>query len=255
MRLILSSRHPKNSTYSTESGQLLYKVDTPYKLGVRTATIRKAVATVDGVWQSNSDSRKLQSIPSREKSPFGDDKHAIEKQEEGSVPESDRRSVDGAFIDSDEEDNNEGGPSTMDLPELEGHFAFYAQIKFQTFQSSRFRVDSFDTSVSDYFRKEGWSWFGRGRVFMASDGKEYRWDLRIGHLEMVRNDSSKARMVEFHPYRPSLGPIAKGRPAYLEIDDSCKPILDEIIMTFVYCHKLRKDRERRQRHSGGGGGP
>ncbi|KAF5349704.1 hypothetical protein D9756_008876 [Leucocoprinus leucothites] len=249
MRLILSSRCPKNSTYSSESGQLLYKVDTPCKLGVRTATIRKAVATVNGVWQSSSDSKKFQSIPSREKSPFDDDKHIIEKQGEGSLPDSDRRSVDEAFTDSDEEDNEKGGPSITDLPELEGHFAFYAQIKFQTFHSSRFLLNGIDTSVSDYFRKEGWSWFGRGRAFTASDGKNYRWDLRAGHLEMIRNDSSQARMVEFYPYRPNFGPIMKGRAAHLEIDDSCEPILDEIIMTFVYCYKLRKDRERRQRHS------
>ncbi|KAJ3572618.1 hypothetical protein NP233_g2959 [Leucocoprinus birnbaumii] len=257
MRLILSSRHPKNSTYSTESGQLLYKVDTPMKLGNRTATIRKAVATVDGVWQGSNDSPRLSLTQSGEKSPFSD-KYSSEKYDTVPIPEADRQSVDEVFIDSDDEDEVDGGgagPSTLGLPELEGHFAFYAQIIFQTFQSSRFLLNSIETPVSDYFRKEGWSWFGRGRAFTASDGKEYRWELRISHLEMIRNDATKAQVVRFYPFRPAFGPISKGRAAYLEIDDSCKEILDEIILSFVYCHKLRKDRERRQRHSGGGGGP
>lgn len=55
-------------------------------------------------------------------------------------------------------------------------------------------------------------------------------------------------MARFRDYRISLGPLMKGRPASLEVDASCEPILDEIIMTFIYCHKLRKDRERSQRN-------
>lgn len=73
--------------------------------------------------------------------------------------------------------------------------------------------------------------------------------------QMITNDGSKTQVVKFKGYRPSLGPFLKGRPATLEIDPTCVPILDEIIMTFIYCHKLKKDRERRSRNSGGGAGP
>jgi hypothetical protein len=79
--------------------------------------------------------------------------------------------------------------------------------------------------------------------------------LFLTTFQMITNDASKTQVVQLKGYRPSLGPLLKGRPATLEIDPSCEPILDEIIMTFVYCHKLRKDRERRARNSGGGGGP
>jgi hypothetical protein len=70
---------------------------------------------------------------------------------------------------------------------------------------------------------------------------------------MIKNDGSKKPVVKFREHRPSLGPFMKGRPSSLEVDDSCIPILDEIVMTFIYCEKLGKDRERRSRNSAGGG--
>jgi hypothetical protein len=65
---------------------------------------------------------------------------------------------------------------------------------------------------------------------------------------MFKNDGSKKPVVKFFEHHFPLGPLIKGRPATLEVDDSCIPILDEIIMTFVYCQKLRKDRERSEKH-------
>jgi hypothetical protein len=60
---------------------------------------------------------------------------------------------------------------------------------------------------------------------------------------MIRNDGSKARVVEFKEFQ--YGPLPKSRPGWpasLEIDDSCIPILDEIVLTFIYCEKLKNDR-------------
>lgn len=71
---------------------------------------------------------------------------------------------------------------------------------------------------------------------------------------MIKNDGSKKRVVKFREYRPSLGPLMKRRPASLEVDDSCIPILDEIVMTFIYCEKLRKERERQSRNAAASGG-
>lgn len=70
---------------------------------------------------------------------------------------------------------------------------------------------------------------------------------------MVTNDEYKTPVVTFKEYQHALGPLQKGRPGTLEIDPSCIPILDEIIMTFIYCHKLRKDRDGNSRGNGGGG--
>lgn len=156
MRLILSSRNPKTSTYTTDSGELLYKVDKSHVIRTGTVTIRKAVGTVQGVWQG--DSLKPQSSPKSD--PFSD-KSSFDKRDEPSMNDVDRRSVDEAFADSDSEDDSEAGPSTKDLPVLEGHFAFASQIEFRTFHHSQFRFNSIEQSTSEYFRKEGWSWFGR----------------------------------------------------------------------------------------------
>ncbi|KAF5349674.1 hypothetical protein D9756_008870 [Leucocoprinus leucothites] len=246
MRLLMSSAHPRNCTYTNEAGQVLYKVDKPVTLeGTGTATIRKAVETVNGVWQGDASSSGTK-LPARGKSPFVDH-DSSDKWYEGN-DDSDRRSLDQNFAGSDGEEE-----STSSLPALEGHFAFYAQVEFHNWHSSRFRFDGRELSVGDYFRKEGWSSYGRDRIFTASDGKEYRWQLGGSIIDMVRNDGSKTRVVEFKEFRHKIGPF-KGRPASLEIDDSCIPILDEIILTFIYCEKLRNDRTyyATRRNSAGG---
>jgi hypothetical protein len=79
----------------------------------------------------------------------------------------------------------------------------------------------------------------------------HRWPL---FYQMVKNDEPKKQLVRFREYRPSLGPIMKGRPAALEVDNSCVPMLDEIMMTFIYCQKLRKDREMEEQRRALSGG-
>ncbi|KAJ3567191.1 hypothetical protein NP233_g6520 [Leucocoprinus birnbaumii] len=51
MLLLLSSLNPVNSSYATETGQVLYKVN---KTITGPATIRKAVGTVQGVWRGDT---------------------------------------------------------------------------------------------------------------------------------------------------------------------------------------------------------
>jgi hypothetical protein len=162
MNLILSSRHPRNSTYThSETGQILYKVEPG------TATIRKAVGTVKGVWKgepssssgtTRSPARQISGVSERSKCGSSD----VEGGGSGKDSHDRRRrsSVDETFVDSDDE-RGEGEEAVDEIPVLEGHFAFYAQIEFKTFSSTRFRFDSEDVSVSEYFRKEGWNWYGR----------------------------------------------------------------------------------------------
>ncbi|KXN82686.1 hypothetical protein AN958_02251 [Leucoagaricus sp. SymC.cos] len=181
MRLILSGDRPRNSDYSTESGQILYKVDKPSNvLTEGTATIRK---------------------------------------------------LDGPYP---------------------GHFPFYAQVEFHSIRSTRIRFNGFDLSEDDYFRKGKWSWSISDRIFRASDGYEYRWKLDGSHIKMVRNDGSKFEVVEFRESKH--GYFSTARPASLEIHPSVEHILDEIILTFIYCHKLRKDdKETREAIAAGAG--
>ncbi|KAJ3565824.1 hypothetical protein NP233_g7397 [Leucocoprinus birnbaumii] len=189
MRLILSSRHPRNSSYSTESGEILYKVTKPPRLGPRTVTIRKAVGTVQGVWQGDPDQSRPRSISAssssasrgiRAKVPTrpGTSESMVSKMTGRNRRDSELVDVDGGgrksptddegFTDSDDEDEEEEGVEPGS-PTYEGHFAFYAQIEFNALLSPRFRFDSREVSVKEYFRKEGWSWYGRSVVIIHSD--------------------------------------------------------------------------------------
>jgi hypothetical protein len=153
MRLIISTRHPRNSTYSTETGEILYKVDKPLKLGSSVATIRKAVGTVNGIWHDGPEHSKV-----RARSPIHDNDSEMEMDD--LTHDDSRRPVspdDEAFADSDSEDD----PSGNEAPTFEGRFAFYAQVDFHTFQSTRFRYNGLDVPISEYFRKEGWSLYER----------------------------------------------------------------------------------------------
>lgn len=154
MRLLLDSAHPRNATYTNEAGQVLYKVDKPVTLdGMGTATIRKTVGTIEGIWQGDM---SLPSNPrAREQSPFPDSTH--EWSEDGA--DGDRRSIDKPFSGSDDEDEQERSPN--ELPKFEGHFAIYAQVEFHSWHSSRFRYNDLDVSVAEFFRKEGWRSYGR----------------------------------------------------------------------------------------------
>ncbi|XP_006458730.1 hypothetical protein AGABI2DRAFT_115753 [Agaricus bisporus var. bisporus H97] len=164
MRLILSSHDPRDSDYSTDAGQVIYKVN---KSGPSVTTLRKAV-------------------------------------------------------------NND-------------HFAQYAVVEFHTFRSTRFRFQNRDVSVEDHLRKEGW--FSPRWVFRAADNREYYWKLDGSYLEMFRNDGSKKVVVRYREHKSSFGPFITGRPASLEVADTCVAILDDIIMTYIYCQQQRKQRQ------------
>jgi hypothetical protein len=156
MRLILSSRHPRNSTYSTEAGQILYKVDKPTKLTCSVATIRKALNADDDLWRGKLDSKTTI------ESYYDDNDETLDKDER--EKDNKRRSldsVDAPCADSESENEASIGPGMDGLPVLEDIFSFYAQVEFHTFRSSRFHYNSLDVPVSEFFHKEGWSWYGR----------------------------------------------------------------------------------------------
>ncbi|KAH7909213.1 hypothetical protein BJ138DRAFT_256065 [Hygrophoropsis aurantiaca] len=47
MRLTLSSEHVRNTIFTNEEGQVVYKTDTPFKLGSRTTTISKITPNIE----------------------------------------------------------------------------------------------------------------------------------------------------------------------------------------------------------------
>lgn len=68
---------------------------------------------------------------------------------------------------------------------------------------------------------------------------------------MSRDDGTKSEVARYH--RGSLGIIGSKKKPSLDVDPDVVHMLDLIILTFVYVEKLRADKERAARHSGGGG--
>ncbi|KAF5349553.1 hypothetical protein D9756_008801 [Leucocoprinus leucothites] len=130
MLLLLSSKKPANSSYVTETGQILYKVNRR-KPTTGPVIIRKAVGTVQGVWHGDSGTHEL---PDRRVS-----------RENSTAPE-----VEGQLLDETENDPS----SSIEGPKFEGHFAFSAQIGFNAFANSRFQYNSLDVPVQTYLRRE-----------------------------------------------------------------------------------------------------
>lgn len=179
MRLILSSRHPRNSTYTTETGQILYKVNKPRRFGYGVATIRKAVGTVHGVWQGNGLGPEVL-VPSVtapvEKSPFDDPEPEEEEEGDGRRRSMDSQDDSAPFADSNSNSNSDldsvDSVDSVDAVEgrssvpstsgsLQGHFAFLAQIEFHGFSPTRYLYNNLNVSVDELFRKVGGSWYGR----------------------------------------------------------------------------------------------
>ncbi|GLB35680.1 hypothetical protein LshimejAT787_0212450 [Lyophyllum shimeji] len=116
-------------------------------------------------------------------------------------------------------------------PDMHDRFAHLAEIEHHT---------------KDYFRKEGFSRFGRNRVWTASDGREYKWLLRSMKSELVTNDSEEKTIAKSH--RRSLGILGPVRPGYLEILPEGEHIVQEILITFIYVEKYRKEKERTSKY-------
>ncbi|KAF8162634.1 hypothetical protein B0H34DRAFT_692229 [Crassisporium funariophilum] len=191
MHLYLSSPTPWNTTYCTESGQVIYKSDAPLKLGARPITIKRIRPSI--------------------------------------TP-----------------------PTAGTDNTLRDHFAHLAEIEYHSFRNSRIRYAEVDVPVNEFFKKQGWGWYGRNRVFKGPDGKEYTWHLTSRVSKLFTNDTAKTPIASFH--RRRLGVLTDPRPASLEIFPAGEHMTDLIVVTFVYVEKLRTDRETAVESSGGGGG-
>lgn len=165
MRLILSSRYPRNSTYSTETGHVLYKVNKPINDSI--ATIRKAVSTVNGVWQGD-----LQLEVPRRQSLRSDVAVAVEDWEDRDLGSyRSRESQDAQFADFVNLEENDHD-SRLDHSFTSGssasgeQFAFCSQVDFRLLSPTRFYYNGLNVPVTEYFRKEGWSTYGRWRFLL-----------------------------------------------------------------------------------------
>ncbi|KDR82168.1 hypothetical protein GALMADRAFT_90776 [Galerina marginata CBS 339.88] len=131
-------------------------------------------------------------------------------------------------------------------------FEHLAEIEYHTFRKSRIRYGGRDQTVNEFFRKQGWGFFGRNRVFTGPNGREYLWKLGSSACKLFLNDSSKAPVAYFH--RKKRGILRESRPASLEIFAEGEHMVDLIVVTFVYMEKYRKENEQSTQAGAGAGG-
>ncbi|KAJ3513857.1 hypothetical protein NLJ89_g2721 [Agrocybe chaxingu] len=115
-----------------------------------------------------------------------------------------------------------------------------AEINYHYMSNSKIRYRGQETKSDKFFRKEGWSWNGRGRVFTGADGKEYVWKMKDENCVLYWKGNKETPAATYHPPQPAV--FGKGRPGSLEIHSEAMYMCDLVIMTFVYIEKFRQDR-------------
>lgn len=94
-------------------------------------------------------------------------------------------------------------------------------------------------STRSFFKKEGWGWRGSDRVFMAPDGRQYRWKLGTMAPELRAHNHAQTLVARFHPGGKTC--FFSSRSPFLEILPAGEHIADAILISFVYIEKLHED--------------
>ncbi|KIK64382.1 hypothetical protein GYMLUDRAFT_39929 [Collybiopsis luxurians FD-317 M1] len=239
-----------NNTYCDENNKVFYTVHTPMIfLKHRTTTISRALHTESLPAPRNriSDDH-LHSNPFRKSQPpLADNEDDVASLASGSQ----RRSVsvhETEGVTTDDEGLVTASPQRLSSRDQSSfNFEYIAQIDWRVFRSSKIRFSKGRFSgkevlVSELFRKEGWGWLGRHRVFTGEDGKEYKWRLRNTYCELTLKDANNTPVATYHPE------ILSRRKPYLEIFPEGQDMMDELFVTFTYIERLRKVKERSARH-------
>ncbi|KIM56369.1 hypothetical protein SCLCIDRAFT_132908 [Scleroderma citrinum Foug A] len=185
MRLTLSSESVRNTVMTNESGQVLYKTSTPFRLGVRTTTIYKVV-------------------PNTNPNDMQDCLDAI------------------------------------------------GEIEWHLFGTSIMRLHGEEMKTDRFIPRHGFT--GRKRTFTGPDGRPYRWDMHSSVVVLSQDDATRRELAR--SYRRCLGILGPKREPSLDMHPDLMPIVDTVVLTFVYVEKLRMDKEeQRKRAAASGGGP
>ncbi|TFK34281.1 hypothetical protein BDQ12DRAFT_727059 [Crucibulum laeve] len=235
MHLYLSHNSPWNATYTTSEGQVIYKVETPLRLGTRTATIKRVIPSTE-----------LLDVGMRDRIAGADHRgEELILEDESAAGLNKRASHDHEFV----FESPVGTPSA-EGPNFQDRFGLIGQIDFRTIQSSRIHYQGQEVETSAFFRKSGFGWYGRWEGVevevrqTSTRGTVPYFILSLGYIsffQLVMNDGAKTPVARFQQQR--LGIISKARPASLEIFPAGDHIADVIVVTFVYIEKLRKDRD------------
>ncbi|GLB42116.1 hypothetical protein LshimejAT787_1101310 [Lyophyllum shimeji] len=118
-------------------------------------------------------------------------------------------------------------------------FGHLAQIEWKSLRSSRIRFRGRELRTRSVFKKKGWGWRGSDRVFIAPDGRQYRWKLGTASPELRILNDTQALVARFHPGGKTC--FFPSRSPFLEILPAGEHIADAILVSFVYIEKLRED--------------
>ncbi|KAG2021170.1 hypothetical protein CC2G_006428 [Coprinopsis cinerea AmutBmut pab1-1] len=250
MRLYLSTRSPWNSIYSDENGRLFYKVESPnHKRAIiyRSLPDLSLPTSERQLWEER---HFLETHPSWSEHPEADGRGSGIPQDDVIVEE--RRISTGSDYEFRSATSTSAGHTPVHAENhpffTREHWVQFADIEFHTIRSTRFNVGGKEITASELFQKEGWSFFGRNRIF-STHGKRYRWELdeRCLKLYSINEDpkTDDTLVAEYIPtrWRPKHkgGPL----PSYLDIhvSDSEHHLSDLIMVTFIYVERLRSERE------------
>ncbi|KAI0315648.1 hypothetical protein OF83DRAFT_1035037, partial [Amylostereum chailletii] len=114
-----------------------------------------------------------------------------------------------------------------------------AEIRWHAVKQSVFVFKGMERKLGDYLRGKGL--MRRQRIFTATDGRSYKWILGMRTCWSSAADL-EIEVARYH--RPSVGLVGKAHTGWLEYLPQVEPILHELIMTFVWVERRRKQRER-----------
>ncbi|KAH7907460.1 hypothetical protein BJ138DRAFT_1014466 [Hygrophoropsis aurantiaca] len=246
MRLYFSTDHVRNSVISNASGQVIYKVTTPFKPFWQTA--------VSTVWKIAPNSTPLHYGPNhasgRDAEVESDEEDAVQESESDPVGHDDG----GGESSADEHDK-------IDDVDMQDRFHKLAVIEWHKLSTSRIQWFGGQAALGEVDTKDFIPASGvtrRTRIFTGPDGRSYRWRLgfRVCTLYLASDNGSKNPIARYHRFKTGLVRGKEPQHGYLEFMRQQIPtdlshvggidtrVLDMIVVTFIYCEKLRRDRER-----------
>lgn len=260
--LYLSSHDPRNCTYSDEKGRLFYKVETAQ----RHATIYRSLPDLHlptserQLWEER---HYLETHPSWCEHPewegrgsgFPQDDVIVEERRDPSM-DSRRRQSCGSSYEFRSLSDAQAFKHPDDHPFFtKEHWAHYAEIEFHAIHSTLFNVAGNEVKASELFQKEGWSFFGRNRIF-THKGQQYRWEMGRRKVSLYHHtgtpsdsdsssssaDANDVLVAEFIPSRWDRRGKRKYLPR-LTIASEFDSLSDIILITFLYVERLRSERE------------
>jgi len=108
-------------------------------------------------------------------------------------------------------------------------------IEWHRLKETVFRFDGKIIPADVMLEKRAWS---TGRYFVGPNRHVYKWKLESTHCWMKPVESN-VELVRFH--EKNLGILKQSHPAYLSVSPQVVPLLDHVILTFVYVESLRQE--------------